>query len=274
MPNHTQARTSTSSHDTQPRFLSRLKFIILRLWLKLKNSMSILQLHSGSDGDNLDAGNLNQAGTEEDQRSVCNINIRHNDSGMRNTNAISDVHVRPPTQSFTSKPQASSVITHDNDNSSINASYNTTRTEVSNSHNVTSATTTTITHNTYNFFFGSDTRAETKSRNVGRRDSLRKSPRFLALLPAPPLQNPKKFIFDLGVRKDSENYPPAVVECWMKVLFPCQVPKDLVDCLAKGGYVPDDIDYICLSHLHFDHVGDPSLFPKSKFLVGAQGNLS
>ncbi|KAF5333996.1 hypothetical protein D9758_017530 [Tetrapyrgos nigripes] len=88
-------------------------------------------------------------------------------------------------------------------------------------------------------------------------------------------KNHKKFIFDLGVRKDFENYPPAVVECWIKVFFPCQVSKDPVDCLTKGGYVPNDIDYICLSHLHFDHVGDPSLFPKSMFLVGAQGkNLS
>ncbi|KAF5369592.1 hypothetical protein D9758_002655 [Tetrapyrgos nigripes] len=84
-------------------------------------------------------------------------------------------------------------------------------------------------------------------------------------------QNSKKFIFDLGIRKDFEKYPPSVVENWIKVFFPCQVPEDPVDSLVKGGYGPDDIDYICLSHLHFDHVGDPSLFPKSTFLVRAEG---
>jgi glyoxylase-like metal-dependent hydrolase (beta-lactamase superfamily II) len=81
--------------------------------------------------------------------------------------------------------------------------------------------------------------------------------------------NNKKFIFDLGIRKDLENYPPATREC-IKTVFPCHVTEDPVDSLAKGGYGPDDIDYICLSHVHFDHVGDPSLFPKSTFLVGAE----
>ncbi|THV05294.1 Metallo-hydrolase/oxidoreductase [Dendrothele bispora CBS 962.96] len=83
-------------------------------------------------------------------------------------------------------------------------------------------------------------------------------------------KKPEKFIFDLGIRKDWENYPPAVVEGWIKTIFPVDVPEDPVESLAKGGLTPNDIDYVCLSHVHFDHVGDPSLFPKSTFLVGAE----
>ncbi|KAK7469193.1 hypothetical protein VKT23_003684 [Stygiomarasmius scandens] len=83
-------------------------------------------------------------------------------------------------------------------------------------------------------------------------------------------KRPEKFIFDLGIRKDFEKYPPTVNQ-WIKTVFPVQVPEDPVDNLAKGNLSPNEIDYVCLSHLHFDHVGNPSLFPRSTFLVGAEG---
>ena len=45
---------------------------------------------------------------------------------------------------------------------------------------------------------------------------------------------------------------------------------DVIKSLAKGGLTVDDIDYVMLSHVHYDHVGMPSDFsnPKTKFIIG------
>jgi glyoxylase-like metal-dependent hydrolase (beta-lactamase superfamily II) len=45
--------------------------------------------------------------------------------------------------------------------------------------------------------------------------------------------------------------------------YPC-----VLKSLTAGGLSPDDIDYIILSHVHWDHIGTPSDFGRSKFVVG------
>jgi glyoxylase-like metal-dependent hydrolase (beta-lactamase superfamily II) len=42
----------------------------------------------------------------------------------------------------------------------------------------------------------------------------------------------------------------------------------VVKSLSAGGLSPDDIDYVILSHVHWDHVGTPSEFRRSTFIVG------
>jgi glyoxylase-like metal-dependent hydrolase (beta-lactamase superfamily II) len=79
----------------------------------------------------------------------------------------------------------------------------------------------------------------------------------------------KKFVFDLGIRKDSHNYPPVILE-WIRTTYSIQVDQDVVESLAKGGTAPTDIDYVCLSHCHWDHTGNTHPFTKSTFLVGAE----
>lgn len=37
--------------------------------------------------------------------------------------------------------------------------------------------------------------------------------------------------------------------------------------LGEIGITPDEVDYVTLSHLHFDHAGGTSRFPKAKFIV-------
>ncbi|KAF5376045.1 hypothetical protein D9615_007660 [Tricholomella constricta] len=76
-----------------------------------------------------------------------------------------------------------------------------------------------------------------------------------------------KFVFDLGIRKDWKNLPPRTVEL-VKEPFHVDIPQDVVESLAKGGISPFEISTVCLSHVHFDHIGDPALFPDSTFLVG------
>jgi glyoxylase-like metal-dependent hydrolase (beta-lactamase superfamily II) len=81
-------------------------------------------------------------------------------------------------------------------------------------------------------------------------------------------QNGKKFVFDLGIRKDIENFPPSV-QTWNDAFFHATVPQDVSDSLAKGGLSPTDIDTVCISHCHWDHTGNTGPFTKAEFVVGA-----
>jgi glyoxylase-like metal-dependent hydrolase (beta-lactamase superfamily II) len=51
-------------------------------------------------------------------------------------------------------------------------------------------------------------------------------------------------------------------------MFVANVPQDVCESLRKGGLEPKDVETIVLSHLHFDHVGNPSRFPGATFVVG------
>lgn len=60
-----------------------------------------------------------------------------------------------------------------------------------------------------------------------------------------------KVVFDLGLRKDIESFPPLVQQD-IRDIMPVKVEHDVLDSLRKGGVTADDIRYIILSHLHFD----------------------
>ncbi|RPD78535.1 Metallo-hydrolase/oxidoreductase [Lentinus tigrinus ALCF2SS1-7] len=76
-------------------------------------------------------------------------------------------------------------------------------------------------------------------------------------------------VFDLGVRKDWQNLAPVYLERIEHMTFGVTVPADAADSLAKGGLAPTDIKYVCLSHIHFDHIGDTAPYTNATFLVGA-----
>src|SRR4051794_11199372 len=46
-----------------------------------------------------------------------------------------------------------------------------------------------------------------------------------------------------------------------------RVPRTLQSQLAEIGVAPDDVDYLGLSHLHVDHVGNVGLFPEVTVLL-------
>ncbi|EJD06988.1 Metallo-hydrolase/oxidoreductase [Fomitiporia mediterranea MF3/22] len=73
-------------------------------------------------------------------------------------------------------------------------------------------------------------------------------------------------LFDLGVRSDLENYPETTKKMVAVARVPCDVPMSL----SKGGLKPADITHVCFSHCHWDHTGNPSLFTKAQFIVGAE----
>ncbi|KAK7417700.1 hypothetical protein QQX98_004356 [Neonectria punicea] len=49
---------------------------------------------------------------------------------------------------------------------------------------------------------------------------------------------------------------------------PLSREPDTVASLALGGLTPDDVDMVVFSHLHWDHVGTPSDYPSSTYVVG------
>ena len=51
------------------------------------------------------------------------------------------------------------------------------------------------------------------------------------------------------------------------MVFTVKVKKPLLGQLAALGYTPDKIDYLGLSHMHFDHVGNANAFAKSTVLM-------
>ncbi|KAF8964387.1 Metallo-hydrolase/oxidoreductase [Flammula alnicola] len=77
----------------------------------------------------------------------------------------------------------------------------------------------------------------------------------------------QKFVFDLGIRKDWENYPPVIVD-WIHNVYRVHVKQDVAESIVKGGASLSDIAYVCLSHVHWDHTGDTQPFTNSTFLVG------
>ncbi|KAI0371117.1 Metallo-hydrolase/oxidoreductase [Pilatotrama ljubarskyi] len=91
---------------------------------------------------------------------------------------------------------------------------------------------------------------------------------FLLRHSSPTLHKP--FLFDLGLRADPENLPVGAQAAIEKLGIKLQGQPDLRAALAKGGLAPGDVEHVCISHVHFDHTGDTSLFPASTFLLGAE----
>ncbi|KIW34135.1 uncharacterized protein PV07_00931 [Cladophialophora immunda] len=75
-------------------------------------------------------------------------------------------------------------------------------------------------------------------------------------------------VYDLGLRRDVHNYPPKVARRLTDGTRLVEVPSDVRESLEHGGVSADDIDLVILSHIHYDHTGDPDKFPKSHFVVG------
>lgn len=74
---------------------------------------------------------------------------------------------------------------------------------------------------------------------------------------------------DLGTRADwKTTYKAPVMRIIEKSPFFIDVPEDVPSALARGGVTPKDIKHVCITHIHFDHVGVPSDYPNATFYIG------
>jgi glyoxylase-like metal-dependent hydrolase (beta-lactamase superfamily II) len=77
-----------------------------------------------------------------------------------------------------------------------------------------------------------------------------------------------KLVYDLGMRKDWENYPPAIEIRIATGVRKIDVSVDVRDSVVSGGVDPNDVDVVIVSHVHYDHTGNPNQFPNAKYIIG------
>ncbi|OAX36302.1 hypothetical protein K503DRAFT_313850 [Rhizopogon vinicolor AM-OR11-026] len=89
------------------------------------------------------------------------------------------------------------------------------------------------------------------------------------------IQHPKhgKLLFDLGLRKKGEGYPPLVQDAIPTFRSECD--EDVVDKIAKAEppIEPQDISIVIYSHLHFDHIGDLTPFSRATLVMGKESEV-
>ncbi|KAH8812551.1 beta-lactamase-like protein [Xylogone sp. PMI_703] len=92
---------------------------------------------------------------------------------------------------------------------------------------------------------------------------------FLIEHVTPGAAKPERIVFDLGIKRDLTKYIPATRK-HITGRQPVYSTPDARSSLLTGGLDPKkDIDYVILSHVHWDHIGEPSDYPNSKFIVGS-----
>jgi len=77
-----------------------------------------------------------------------------------------------------------------------------------------------------------------------------------------------KVVYDLGLRKDISNYPAKIARYLQDGSRTVEIPTDVGESLKAGGISPSEVDFVILSLLHYDHTGNPDLFPNSRFIIG------
>ncbi|WPG97727.1 beta-lactamase-like protein [Acrodontium crateriforme] len=80
-------------------------------------------------------------------------------------------------------------------------------------------------------------------------------------------EKPFRLMWDLGLRRAKERYP-EVTQKHLEGRAPYDLYPGVAEQLSKGGLDPADVNLVIISHVHYDHHGDPEDFPQAQFVVG------
>ncbi|KAK8182043.1 beta-lactamase-like protein [Phyllosticta capitalensis] len=83
---------------------------------------------------------------------------------------------------------------------------------------------------------------------------------------SPSFRKPFRLLFDLGLRSSKDRYTPPQ-QAHLETRQPYRL-AGVAEQLKAGGVDPASIDVVVLSHVHYDHHGDPTDFPNAHFIVG------
>ncbi|KAI1431466.1 beta-lactamase-like protein [Xylaria sp. CBS 124048] len=81
----------------------------------------------------------------------------------------------------------------------------------------------------------------------------------------------RTLVFDLGIRKDWQNWPEPVRQSIIENDVIADVPKDVREMLDEHGVDTKKIEAVIWSHSHLDHIGNPSIFEASTRLLVGKG---
>ena len=92
---------------------------------------------------------------------------------------------------------------------------------------------------------------------------------FLIQHPKPGSDRPERIVFDLGIKREMSQYAQGMQDHLSKRQPIVNLPDTKASLEAGGLDAAKDIDYVILSHTHWDHIGMPADYPNSKFVVGS-----
>lgn len=87
------------------------------------------------------------------------------------------------------------------------------------------------------------------------------------------IEHPKGVaLFDTGLNIQIATNPrgylsQAILNAYLPVMTEDQAAKNAIQ---KAGFKPEDIDFVVISHLHFDHTGGVGDFPNATYIVHAK----
>lgn len=76
-----------------------------------------------------------------------------------------------------------------------------------------------------------------------------------------------KLLFDLALRSELAGYSQSQQQ-HLQNRKPYLLGPGVAAVLRSGGHEPEGIDTVVLSHVHYDHHGDPEHLPHARFVVG------
>ena len=83
--------------------------------------------------------------------------------------------------------------------------------------------------------------------------------------------NGKVILVDTGIR-DVGEINPAIIRAYGKeAAFFMDEEESIPVQLAAVGIQPEDVDYVFLTHLHYDHASNVKLFPRARIVISRRG---